>query len=314
MLFFNIKTDALTHSKAIAHDCDGIKEVNYTSKVKSLHFGLLPLFPFYISQNAQDLSNHQVQAAPKYAFNAQILWLLSQKFIGLVLFIICLSWWWQNFQAQAKHELSIANNPRVNDFFFLDLSKYLNEEYYQKRVLAAKVVEVTDTDISWVLSRYNFSRERDLVISARSDNFVQSGYFHRDVETLTKETVRSLFEQGVIYQALRPKSDKLFGGFVIKPSKPKTQYTGFSVNADNNTGIMLYQSRDFEAALAAFIQAAEQGDAWGQFNLAEMYLAGEGTKVDEEQAIYWLSQAAKQGNVKAKKRLHQLCQQQQQCK
>ena len=43
-------------------------------------------------------------------------------------------------------------------------------------------------------------------------------------------------------------------------------------------------------------RAAEQGDAWAQYNLAACYFHGQGVNQDYTQAVYWYGKAAEQGN------------------
>ena len=148
-------------------------------------------------------------------------------------------------------------------------------------------------------SRYTYSRERDLVISARSDNFVQQGYFFQKPVELNRSEVIELFERGTIYNAFRPHAMKLFGGFVTKPKKLSPLYKGFHLDGANQDGIAFYQDYDYESALEAFTKSAEQGDSWGQLNLAQMYLAGEGTEKNIERAVFWLKKSLSQNNQKA---------------
>jgi len=58
-------------------------------------------------------------------------------------------------------------------------------------------------------------------------------------------------------------------------------------------------SEDYEDALAL----AEQGDAFDQYDLGEMYRKGEGVPQDYKAAVKWYSLAAEQGNVKAQSNL-----------
>ena len=52
-------------------------------------------------------------------------------------------------------------------------------------------------------------------------------------------------------------------------------------------------------SVKVLIKAAEQGDAEAQFNLAGMYLTGEGVQEDYGKAVHWYSKAAEQGDVRA---------------
>lgn len=48
----------------------------------------------------------------------------------------------------------------------------------------------------------------------------------------------------------------------------------------------------YEEAVGWFLMAASQGDSAGQFNLARMYLAGNGIQKDDAKALYWYKRSA----------------------
>jgi TPR repeat protein len=53
-------------------------------------------------------------------------------------------------------------------------------------------------------------------------------------------------------------------------------------------------------------KAADQSNAWGQYNLGDMYRDGRGVAKDDEQAVFWYRKAAEQGNVSAQETLTSL--------
>ena len=62
--------------------------------------------------------------------------------------------------------------------------------------------------------------------------------------------------------------------------------------------------KDYNQAIKWYLQPAEQGDAWAQYNLGGMYENGEGIIAqDYQKAIKWYQKAAWQGHVGAKCRL-----------
>jgi uncharacterized protein len=48
-----------------------------------------------------------------------------------------------------------------------------------------------------------------------------------------------------------------------------------------------------------FTQSAERGHPRSQFNLAQMYLHGEGVQIDHKEALKWMIKSAQQGNGEA---------------
>jgi len=55
----------------------------------------------------------------------------------------------------------------------------------------------------------------------------------------------------------------------------------------------------WEDRFKAQVAKANTGDAEAEYNLAEMYLWGRGTPINEKEALTWFLKAAKQGRIKA---------------
>lgn len=66
-----------------------------------------------------------------------------------------------------------------------------------------------------------------------------------------------------------------------------------------DAGIAAYQANDLPLAFQKFHEAAEQGHADSQFNLALMYEQGIGVGKDEKEAVVWYGKSAAQGNAAA---------------
>jgi TPR repeat protein len=66
----------------------------------------------------------------------------------------------------------------------------------------------------------------------------------------------------------------------------------FKANAAEETGDAAYERRDYPGAFAAYQTAAEAGGRYGQFMLAGMYLAGEGTKRNPKMYLHWMRESA----------------------
>ncbi len=56
-----------------------------------------------------------------------------------------------------------------------------------------------------------------------------------------------------------------------------------------------YKNKEFAVAFAAYQKAADAGNAYGQFMLANMYIAGEGVKKDLKKYMYRIRQSADNG-------------------
>lgn len=73
--------------------------------------------------------------------------------------------------------------------------------------------------------------------------------------------------------------------------------------ADSQTGIDAFNSREFDAALAALQPAAEAGDPEAMYYLGQMYAAGFGVEKDLKKAIALYRKAAEQGHAPSQKEL-----------
>src|SRR3990172_10621988 len=70
-------------------------------------------------------------------------------------------------------------------------------------------------------------------------------------------------------------------------------WTGF------DDSLTAYIKGDYVTAFNQFREAAEQGDAASQYNLALMYGSGKGAPQDDTEAMKWYSKAAEQGHAYA---------------
>ena len=76
-----------------------------------------------------------------------------------------------------------------------------------------------------------------------------------------------------------------------------------SVSDICDKGIAAFNKKHYEKAFNLFRQAAEQGDAKGQYNLGVMYDKGLGVPQNYPAAFEWYTKAAEQGNINAQNNL-----------
>ena len=76
-----------------------------------------------------------------------------------------------------------------------------------------------------------------------------------------------------------------------------------SEKSDYDAGIAAYERRHYSAALYDFDKRANQGDPIAQFCLAFMYRNGKGVRTDENEAMYWYTESAKQDYAPAQNNL-----------
>lgn len=68
----------------------------------------------------------------------------------------------------------------------------------------------------------------------------------------------------------------------------------------------LFQQRNYAAAAALLLPLAKQGHMDAQYSLGYLYHYGQGVARDEQQALYWISTAAAQGQAQAQEALRRL--------
>lgn len=78
-----------------------------------------------------------------------------------------------------------------------------------------------------------------------------------------------------------------------------------SISCTENTsekvlqGKQHYSKKEYSQAVACFREAAEKGDAEGQWKLGVCYADGKGVEKNATEAVKWYRKAAEQGNAEA---------------
>ncbi len=67
----------------------------------------------------------------------------------------------------------------------------------------------------------------------------------------------------------------------------------------NHQGVEEYKNQNYGKAFVLFLKAAENGDAWGMYNVGTAYRDGEGTSQNMDEAFHWIKKAAQNGIVDA---------------
>ncbi len=76
--------------------------------------------------------------------------------------------------------------------------------------------------------------------------------------------------------------------------------TARSISAQaSDPGYIAHQDGDYQTAMREWRMLAEQGNISAQFNVASLYLRGEGVPKDGSEAIRWFRMAANQGDAQA---------------
>ncbi len=120
---------------------------------------------------------------------------------------------------------------------------------------------------------------------------------HRETITIAEG------EKKVVTGAL---STNLYPDFSGKIPAKGTEAYGYyqkaitgDASAQNSLGDKYYNSKDYSRAVYWYRKAAEQGNAYAQFNLGYCYQYGNGVTKDYAEAVKWYQKAAEQGNAYA---------------
>jgi TPR repeat protein len=101
------------------------------------------------------------------------------------------------------------------------------------------------------------------------------------------------------FMVLRPPQPQRAKHCQKKDCGKESPSVGAGFMSDGGLGTAL----DRTAAASWYRQAAEQGDPWGQNNLADLYLRGEGVPQRDDLALVWFQKAAANGNTAARIKL-----------
>lgn len=307
MLLFNTCDSLSSFSQTTT--CPHCKSNDYQLKNNSrfLRFTIIPIIPLAWHYKYQC---NQCQHSNFVALNKlPLLEIVSlvKYFIGSLLLIWILFYFYSQYQAKAELQQSILSEPQAFDTYLVKADKFAQEPLRPENLKVAQVLEFDDKFITFQISNYRYKRDRGITMAMRTSLLVQRDYFSSKTLTLPRSEVKRMYDEGIIYNVLRPNAYSLYGGFVMFPPRPKPLYEGVKLNQNNQQGITYYKDELFDDAFNSFLLAAKEGSQWGQLNLAQMYQDGQGTSQDPEQAIFWYKEAAAQGNRKAKVELKDLC-------
>ena len=221
------------------------------------------------------------------------------KFIGLFLGVIVLAFWLSSELKQKRLEMEYLLQPKRHDVWIVNEAKLTNEKSQQT---SYKVLQVTSVNSGQVIvknGRFTYTSLGSAIKAIRLDNLMLDAYFNKKPLIFNQDNLVKLKTNEIIYSAHRPKNLSLFGGLVMMPTTLPSIKPIHQAIPLNQEAIALYQNGEYLASVELFKKAAEQGDAWAQYNLGEMYLKGQGIEKNTELAQQYLKQSANQGNQSA---------------
>jgi len=226
-----------------------------------------------------------------------------RQFSGIYLIIALMVYLYSANIQQDIASQQYIEQPKVNDFYFIDFRKLSDALRPNQKYLIAKVADITGDTVSLVYGSVFYTYQRSLESAIRKSRAVTSNYFARKRVEFSTEQIQALYSSGAILRAMRPIDNKLFDSFVIRSVKIATGNTYYPGAIENTSGLAFlaatYQDNYEQHAFDKFKLSAKYGYAAGQINLAELYLTGNYGDGGVEKALIWLQAAALQSDKKA---------------
>ena len=300
MFLFNIEQDVFSRKSLTHQQCCRCHrtQLEERSALTVLQLAAISVLPLRARQEHYCRYCYQITPQSRLPLSSAGAVRLLRHTIGLLLLLWFCHSVWQDWKQEKIVEQAVLSDPIVHDHYLIDYGRFTNlvspDNLTQQVYLVGKAVNVDKDNVVILLSNYRYTEKRHLKQAIQLDNLLIHNYFGETVITLPRERLITLRENDAIYQAVRPKNLAIFGGLVMRQEKPPVQ-VGYQPNINNQKAISWYQDGNFDEAFKQFLLAAEDGHAWSQYNLAQMYQDGEGTPVNLERARYWYQQASEQG-------------------
>lgn len=229
------------------------------------------------------------------------------RYIGLLLFTSILFFWLFNINQENKLTNEYIAAPKINDFYFLDLSLLPKSSTHQEPFRLAKVVDITSSVVSLIYSGMAYSRKSSLENTMRSGQILAARYFGLKRYDFTLEQLQHMEQTGAVIKVKRAVNNWLYGMVVINPISLPSNKAIHLGPRHNNIGLAFLQStylKDYhQQAFKHFSQSAAHDYARGQLNLAKMYLSGQyqgqPNKPNLEKALFWFKESALHANKAA---------------
>jgi len=219
------------------------------------------------------------------------------RFIGAFILLVLASsfYFYKTIQKNKEADAYLAN-PKVNDFFFIDYSKYGVETRPNERYRLARLVDITGEWYTVVYGNYFYSYPNKIEDSFRFEQVTNQRYFEKKRYEYSKNQLTAMKRNGKIVSVLRPQAGMLFGSDVTMKTDKLPRGVYFPGARENSAGeeflSAINQSGNYQLAYDKFKESADKGFPKGQVNLGEMYLTGDHGEKSYEKALYWFEQAA----------------------
>lgn len=118
--------------------------------------------------------------------------------------------------AEVQHMNSVIEQPRKNDFFYVDYLALNESSDRRHRFIPLKVLSVTSDEVTFKVGNIAHATPVSPRTHAAFDKAVVTrNYYRKDTLTLTRQDIVRLANTGVIYNARRPDNIYIDGWIVL---------------------------------------------------------------------------------------------------
>ena len=248
-------------------------------------------------------------------------WLVKHRF-KLIAFVVLLvgaiagNYFYEKHVLDTQTRAYIAD-PVIGDLYYLDFRLIQDNLRPSEKYRMAKVTDLTGDVVTIKYSSYFYLQEHELGEAIRYGQLRFGRFFQERRHDFKIAELKAMIDSGAITLARRPDGNMLDGNVVIPDkqfeSKNKLFIPGKKENAAGEELLKLDGVMNDEQAYKQFSNAAAQGYAPGQVNLAQLYLTGKGVSKDEIEALAILKQAALQAYEPAVLKYTIVCKQVESC-
>jgi hypothetical protein len=214
---------------------------------------------------------------------------------------------------EKQQTFEIIASPKVNDIYFLDFRLLSHDLRPNEKYRLAKVVDITGDIITLTYGGFYYPNQHAVINSLYYGQLTYKNYFEAKRYDFKHQQILQKLDDGVIYQAMRPIRDKLFGQRISPEQRKIRSSIYIQGRRENLTGEAFLKEKfsetNLQQAFELFTQSANYDFADGQVNLAEMYINGQFVEKDLGKALYWLNQASLQSHKPAILKYEIICKQ-----
>lgn len=116
---------------------------------------------------------------------------------------------------QLEQRLSLAAEPKINDFLLVDYHKIDDSSDVKYRYLPLKVTQINGQELRFKIGNIAHTEPVSIKDQVKYDAPMQRNYFRAEELVLTRQQIDEMVKEGVIYDIARPKTIFIEGWIVM---------------------------------------------------------------------------------------------------